>query len=95
MKAPGGGGGGGERTLRTERLGRVGTSGAREFEGLGRGRRKAFEAREWCGQGPEKRLSTYTASALLAWPALGLEGRSEVASKRASAAESGLRLWNM
>ena len=42
------------------------------------------------GRGPEKRMSTYTASALLAWPALGLEGRSEVAGKRASAAESGL-----
>ena len=41
-------------------------------------------------RGPEKRMSTYTASALLAWPALGLEDRSEVASKRASAAESGL-----
>ena len=42
------------------------------------------------GRGPEKRTSTYMASPLLAWLALGLEGRSEVAGKRASAAMSGL-----
>ena len=64
---------------------------SRNLKGLGGGGREGiWGLGSGVGRGPEKRTSTYMASPLLAWLALGLEGRSEVAGKRASAAMSGL-----